>query len=59
MSQDTAPRYRYAVSFNVVVVVDAETPDAAIDYAEERLDNYIAHDENLGYAYTDVEREDA
>lgn len=39
MSQDTAPRHRYAVTFSVVVMVEAETEDKAIEYAEEKLDD--------------------
>lgn len=39
MSQDIAPRHRYAVTFSVVVMVEAETEDEAIEYAEEKLND--------------------
>lgn len=58
MSQDTAPRHRYAVTFSVVVMVEAETEDQAADYAEERLDDFFDAPGIL-YRCEDVEREDA
>jgi len=60
MSQDTAPRHRYAVTFSVTLYVDAETEDKAIDTAEEKLDagGYIGtiHERNIFVTLEDVGR---
>ena len=60
MSQDTAPRHRYAVTFEVIIYVEAETDDKAIDAAEEMLDagGYIGtiHTHSICVTLEDVGR---
>lgn len=58
MSYDIAPRHRYIVYFQVAVVVDAETEDKAIDYAEKKLADISDIPELDVYLYN-VERVDA
>lgn len=58
MSRDIAPRHRYAVTFRITRVVEAEDENRAIAYAVEDVDNLSASGE-LDAFVDDVEREDA
>lgn len=57
MSQDTAPRYRYAVTLEIVLEVEADSEAQATDYAEERLKDMVSPEVLLLWRVADVERE--
>lgn len=59
MSQDTAPRHRYAVTFEVIIYVEAETEDQAEDYAEEQFCDAVDPELCPLWRVADVEREGA
>ncbi len=59
MSQDTAPRYSYAVTIEVVLYVEAETEDKAASYAEETFTDAVNSDFIPFWCVAHVERNDA